>query len=55
MYQGKYNGHQKHPADLEHVVQRAWKSGLDKIIVTVGTLNEYPAALDIVAKDGKNY
>lgn len=53
MFQGEYNNSRKHPPDLEHVLDRAWKIGLDKIIVTVGTLNEYKETLDIVRKDGQ--
>lgn len=54
MFQGKYNNDQKHPADYEHVLKRAWKAGLDKIIITVGTLKEADEAIKFASQDGIN-
>lgn len=36
MFHGIYNGSQKHPADLDQVLARAFASGLEKVIVTAG-------------------
>lgn len=52
MFRGLYNGSQKHPDDLDIVLQRAWRSGLDKIIVTVGSINDHGDAIKLVQKDG---
>lgn len=54
MFQGIYNGSQKHPSDLDIVLNRAWKSGLDRIIITVGCLSDRQGSIDIAAKDGMN-
>lgn len=53
MFQGIYNGSQKHPDDLDIVLERAWTSGLDKIIVTVGSINDHADAVKLVKKDGE--
>lgn len=53
MFQGFYGGSQKHPADLDRVLDRAWQNGLDKIIITVGTLNEFDGALNLASTDSK--
>lgn len=53
MFSGIYNGSQKHPADLDIVLDRSWSTGLDKIIITVGTINEVDKAAEIASKDGK--
>lgn len=52
MFQGIYNGSQKHPNDLDIVLNRAWTSGLDKIIVTVGSVSDHVDAIKLVQKDG---
>lgn len=36
MFQGEYNGSQKHTADLEPVLARAWEAGVQKIMITGG-------------------
>ncbi len=51
MYKGNYRGKQRHDADLDDVLQRAWDSGLDRIIVTAGTLEESRQALEIAKTD----
>lgn len=53
MFAGLYNGQQKHPNDLDTVLDRAWHSGMDKMIITVGTINEAPHAIELAAKDGE--
>uniref|UniRef100_A0A1A9W9K8 Deoxyribonuclease TATDN1 n=1 Tax=Glossina brevipalpis TaxID=37001 RepID=A0A1A9W9K8_9MUSC len=50
MFYGIYNGTRKHPEDLDLVLQRAWQTGLEKIIITVGTLNEADHALQIAKR-----
>ncbi|KAG8034789.1 hypothetical protein G9C98_007865 [Cotesia typhae] len=40
MYQGIYNGSQKHHPDLEVVLQRSWENNLSRIIITAGSLDE---------------
>lgn len=52
MFQGIYNGEQKHPADYDDVLNRAWSAGLDKMIITVGTINEADEAIQFASKDG---
>lgn len=53
MFQGMYNNSLKHPADYKNVLQRAWQSGMDKIILTVGTITEADEALKFASEDGK--
>lgn len=53
MFSGVYSGSKKHPDDLDLVLKRAWQQGLQKIIITVGTLSEADKALKIANKDGK--
>lgn len=52
MYTGVYNGTKKHDNDLEHVLQRSWKFGLEKMIITAGNNEESKVALDLANKDG---
>jgi len=53
MYNGNYNGSQKHEPDLKYVLDRSWKGGLENIIITVGTVNECENAYKIAELDGK--
>ena len=55
MFQGRYNGKDApyHPADLDTVLHRAWDSGVCKIIITAGNLEEARAALALARTDGK--
>lgn len=53
MFQGIYNGTQKHVADLDVVLNRAWTTGMEKIIITVGTVADAKEAIDIAQKDGE--
>lgn len=53
MFQGIYNGNQKHPSDLDVVLERSWATGLQKIIITVGTISDTKDAMEIAQKDGK--
>lgn len=52
MFEGIYNGSQKHQPDLLNVLKRSWTSGLSKIIVTGGSLSESRKALEIVKQNG---
>lgn len=52
MFRGLYGGTQKHQDDLQIVLDRSWKQGLQKMIITVGTLNEADDALEMANKDG---
>ncbi|XP_071443754.1 deoxyribonuclease TATDN1 [Hetaerina americana] len=55
MFQGIYNGTKKHEGDLNAVLERAWNAGVDKIIVTGGSLEDCKAALKIAKTDEKLY
>lgn len=55
MFRGIYGRSQKQEADLNHVLDRAWDNGMEKMIVTVGTLNDAKEALELVSKDGTFY
>lgn len=52
MFRGNYNGSQKHPEDLDIVLERSWSTGLEKIIITVGTFTDIEDAIKIAHKDG---
>jgi len=53
MYQGTYHGKGEpyHAADLDRVLQRAWAGGMEKMIITAGTLEEARMALDLARRD----
>ncbi|XP_018896605.1 deoxyribonuclease TATDN1 isoform X3 [Bemisia tabaci] len=51
MYEGLYRGSQKHQADLKNVLERAWSNGLDKIIITGGSLEESHSAHKLALSD----
>ncbi|KAJ8925993.1 hypothetical protein NQ315_009848 [Exocentrus adspersus] len=55
MYSGVYNGKKKHEPDLQHVLQRSWDAGLDKIILTGGNLEESEKALELAKTDDRLY
>lgn len=55
MFQGIYNGNQKHPSDYADVLNRAWATGLDKLIITVGTIDEADEAINFAGKDERIY
>ena len=52
MYQGEYHGSKKHEPDLDSVLERAWKNDLDKMMITVGNLDDSAKALEIAKKHG---
>ncbi|XP_050228135.1 uncharacterized protein LOC126677517 [Mercurialis annua] len=53
MFKGIYNGKQCHVADIATVLSRAWSAGVDRIIVTGGSLEESKNALAIAETDGR--
>ncbi|KAL0374803.1 UNVERIFIED_CONTAM: putative deoxyribonuclease TATDN1 [Sesamum radiatum] len=50
---GMYNGKQYHVADIATVLSRAWSAGVDRIIVTGGSLEESKEALAIAETDAR--
>ena len=52
MYQGEYNGSKKHEADLSQVLERAWKAGLESMIITGGSLSDASQAIELSKQDG---
>lgn len=53
MYQGSYHGSKKHEPDLDVVLKRAWSGGMDKMIITGGSLEDSKKALDLARSDCK--
>ncbi|XP_046674379.1 putative deoxyribonuclease TATDN1 [Homalodisca vitripennis] len=53
MYKGIYNGTKKHEPDLSNVLSRAWKQGLEKIIITGTSLEESKEAVEIAKTDDR--
>ena len=54
MYQGEYNGSKKHDADLPYVLDRAWKAGIESMIVTGGSLTDSAQAIELSKQEGKH-
>ncbi|XP_065839982.1 deoxyribonuclease TATDN1-like [Oscarella lobularis] len=58
VFRGTYRGKKAHPDDLDQVLKRARDHGVDKIVVTGGSLEDSQSALDlaksavVVEKDG---
>ena len=50
MFRGVYHGKAYHDADLEVVLRRAWDAGVEKIIITAGTLEEAREALALAER-----
>lgn len=48
MFRGVYGGTTKHPDDFEQILERSWAAGLQRIIITVGTLTEIEEAVQLV-------
>ena len=55
MYQGEYHGSKKHEPDLDAVLERAWGHGLDKMMITGGSLEDAHKALEIARSHGIYY
>ncbi|KAF2369099.1 Metal-dependent hydrolase [Trinorchestia longiramus] len=47
MYQGEYHGSKKHTPDLDAVLDRAEKAGLQKIIITGTNLQDSKEAIKL--------
>ncbi|XP_045777745.1 putative deoxyribonuclease TATDN1 [Maniola jurtina] len=47
MYQGVYHGSRKHEPDLDKVLKRSWAAGLDKMIITGGSLVDSKKAIEL--------
>lgn len=52
-FDGIYSGSKKHDPDRGQVLQRAYQIGVQKIILTVGTIFDFESAFKIAASDGK--
>ena len=48
MFVGEYRGKKVHPPDVNSILARAADAGVERIIVTAGSLEESKAALDFV-------
>lgn len=55
MFQGVYNGSAKHQADLNNVLERGWSAGLQKVIITCGTIFDCEQAFQIANTHEKLY
>ncbi|XP_050534908.1 deoxyribonuclease TATDN1 isoform X3 [Daktulosphaira vitifoliae] len=49
MFQGIYNSNNKHKHDLDDVLERSWKNGLKKIIITSGSLYDCKEAIRVAS------
>jgi hypothetical protein len=52
MYYGTYNGKAYHLPDLPAALRRSYAAGVERIIITAGSLAEAKAALDLARTDG---
>ncbi|XP_026492231.1 deoxyribonuclease TATDN1 [Vanessa tameamea] len=53
MYQGIYHGSKKHEPDLEKVLNRSWSAGMDKMIITGGSLLDSKKAIELSRTDSR--
>ncbi|KAJ0174289.1 hypothetical protein K1T71_010435 [Dendrolimus kikuchii] len=53
MYQGIYHGSKKHEPDLDKVLQRAWAGGMERMIITGGSLGDSKKAIDLSRTDSR--
>lgn len=53
MFAGEYRGSACHSGDLNAVLDRAWTAGVQKIIITAGSVEEARAALELAKTDGE--
>lgn len=53
MFSGVYNGTVKHKVDIEEVLQRSWKVGLSKVIITGGSLLDSKKAIELANLDDR--
>eukprot|EP00743_Colponemidia_sp_Colp-15_P004262 GILK01004598.1.p1 GENE.GILK01004598.1~~GILK01004598.1.p1 ORF type:complete len:295 (+),score=47.75 GILK01004598.1:45-929(+) len=54
MFKGQYNGKTAHHEDLDLVLERAFESGVSKIIITGGSLEESREALQMATSRGES-
>ncbi|RUP48915.1 hypothetical protein BC936DRAFT_143656 [Jimgerdemannia flammicorona] len=52
VFRGIYRGKRRHADDLEHVLQRATVAGVEKMIITAGSVTESEQALEIAKAHG---
>ncbi|XP_075217457.1 deoxyribonuclease TATDN1 isoform X5 [Lycorma delicatula] len=55
MYKGVYHGSVKHKPDLQDVLNRAWDTGLKKIIITAGSVEDINESLVLAQSDDRLY
>lgn len=55
MFRGIYNGNQKHHDDFNHMLDRAAEHGVDKMIITGGSLADSRAALELACQKDNLY
>lgn len=55
MYSGIYNGSSKHLPDLENVLERSWNAGLQKIIITGGSVEDSKKAIEMAKTNGDSH
>ena len=48
MFRGTYRGKQQHPDDFDAVLQRGWSAGVEKVVITAGSLTDARAAIALV-------
>lgn len=53
VFDGVYTGSKKHDPDRKQVLERAWQVGVEKIILTVGTIFDCDPAFKIANTDGE--
>lgn len=53
VFEGIYSGTRKHENDRSQVLDRAWQIGVQKIILTVGTIFDCAPAFKIASNDGE--
>lgn len=51
VFDGRYSGSRKHDADRQQVLDKAWHMGMEKIILTVGTIFDCEPAFKIAKTD----
>lgn len=55
VFDGRYSGSRKHDADRGQVLEKAWNVGMQKIILTIGTIFDCEPAFKIAATDERLY
>ncbi|CAG0917371.1 unnamed protein product [Notodromas monacha] len=47
MFNGIYGGKEKHVSDFQQVLERSWEAGVEKMIITGGSLTDSEAAIEL--------